>query len=183
MTNDLIQKLMVSKKIMDRHNEMPRGNQGIGSPIVEEFNVPNAQYNIPQEFISENTHHKTVNPSTPTTDRILNSKLPDEIKKLMIEHPISQPQSAGPVLSDDLVEAASRLMRTESKQNQPTQKQVSQNLDLNTIKSVVRETIEQVLRENGLMTESVSTSNETIKFQVGEHIFEGKVTKIKKIKK
>lgn len=182
MNNDLLQKLMISKQIMDRHNEMPRNQQGGGLPALEEFEAPKAQYNLPQEFITENK--VPTNPSVPTKDRILNSKLPDEIKKLMIEHPISQPQNSGTVLSDELVEAASRLMKKENKQSSsPTQKQVSSNVDINTIRSVVRETMEQVLKEHGLLNETVSESNEMIRFQVGEHIFEGKVTKIKKIKK
>ena len=51
------------------------------------------------------------------------------------------------------------------------------------IKDVIRETIEDVLKENGLLIESTSKTNEMIRFQVGEHIFEGRVTKIKKVKK
>ena len=49
------------------------------------------------------------------------------------------------------------------------------------LKSVIREVIEDVLRENGLITESETKSNETFKFRVGKHIFEGKLTRIKKI--
>ena len=49
----------------------------------------------------------------PTVDAIKNSKLPDEIKRLMMEHPIAQPSSpmGNTVLSDELIEKASRLMK------------------------------------------------------------------------
>jgi hypothetical protein len=51
------------------------------------------------------------------------------------------------------------------------------------VRQIVRETVEQVLGENGLLTEGSEKSNQVFNFRVGEHIFEGKVTKIKKIKK
>ena len=116
----------------------------------------------------------------------MSSKLPEEIKKLMIEHPIEQPTmgvNTNVGITDDLVERASRLMDTNPKQsineNKPTQ-QTSTSLD---IKSVIKETVKEVLKENGLLTESESKSNEQFKFRVGQHLFEGKITKIKKIPK
>jgi hypothetical protein len=192
--NDLIQKLMVSKKIMDRHNQMPRGNSSeidtssFSAPMVEQYEVPSASYNIPQEFLSE-TPVSRPTAQVPTKEKIINSKLPDEIKRLMLEHPIQQPNSmGGPTLSNDLVEAASRLMKQDKSYPQQT-KQQSKSLPTQSfnmseeIKNVIRETIEDVLKENGLLIESTSKTNEMIRFQVGEHIFEGKVTKIKKVKK
>jgi hypothetical protein len=106
----------------------------------------------------------------------------------MLEHPIQQPNNmGGPTLSNELVEAASRLMKQDKNFPQQTKQQSkplpTQQFDMNVIKSVIRETMEDILKENGLLIESTSKSNEQIKFQVGEHIFEGKVTKIKKIKR
>jgi hypothetical protein len=134
-------------------------------------------------------------------DRIASSKLPDEIKRLMMEHPIQQPtmgMSSGAVLSDDLVEKASRLMGTNAKgeqmlessprrqatQSQPQQQsQPSTSLSANQIKDIVRETVENVLKENGLLVESESRSDDQFKFRVGQHLFEGKVVKVKKMSK
>jgi hypothetical protein len=103
----------------------------------------------------------------------------------MIEHPIAQPNSmSGPTLSNELVEKASRLMGTTPIQenNQQQRRQTSNpNVNLDDIRSVVRETVEEVLKENGLLLESTSKSSETITFKVGKHVFEGKVTKIKKL--
>jgi hypothetical protein len=96
----------------------------------------------------------------PTKDRIMSSKLPDEIKRLMIEHPIAQPSSMGgsSVLSNDLIEKASRLMKNDvannvdpfKKQKQPIQEYTKPqntglNVDKNTLKDMIRETIEEVL--------------------------------------
>ena len=41
--------------------------------------------------------------------------------------------------------------------------------------------INNALKENGLLVESSEKSNEMFNFKVGKHIFEGRVTKIKKL--
>ena len=194
---DLIQKLMISKKIMEKHNEMGRnGNQssgGMSSPMVEDYQPIQATYNLPQEFLSEQEVAKPINNGPMTSDRILGSKLPDEIKKLMMEHPIQQPTMGvgSGTLSNELVEKASRLMRTNAKgelteNKQPQRQQQSQTttgINANEIRDIVRETVQDVLRENGLLTESETKSNEVFKFRVGQHIFEGKLVRVKKIAK
>ena len=192
MNNDLMQKLVVAKKIMDVHNGTPRGQaRNISMPELENFNSPPASYNIPQEYLSEAPQPmaQTSTPQLPTRDRILNSKLPNEIKQLMMEHPIEQPNMGGPTLSDDLVEAAARLMKTDARgnvketvhQRQPQGQNVS-GIDYSLLKSIVRDTITEVLTEKGLVAESTSKTKEPITFRVGQHVFEGFVTKIKKMK-
>lgn len=194
MNNDLMQKLMVAKQIMNVHDKKPRGGVGAGNfntPMVESFNSPPATYNIPQEFMSQPPQQMVQeNNNLPVKDKILNSKLPDHIKKLMIEHPIEQPNTNnGSVLSNELVEAASRLMKTDAAGKIPTQKSQPQqtqhqsnNFDINLLKSVIKETIEEVLTEKGMIAESTQKTKEQISFRVGQHVFEGVVTKIKKMK-
>jgi hypothetical protein len=182
----LMQKLMVSKAIMDRHNNIPRGNsEGVTSlPNIElqNFQMTDAKYNIPQEFMSENTVQRpTKNPSVPTVDAINNSKLPDAIKKLMIEHPIVPPQmQTGPTLSNELVEKASRLMR-DQKQNNIPPSQTQQQVNIPNLEKMVENAVRKVLKEEGLLTESEEKTSEVFTFKVGKHIFEGKVNKIKKL--
>jgi hypothetical protein len=193
--NELIRKLMVSKAIMEKHNEIPRtGNSSgaINSPMVESFNAPESKYNLPTEFLEESTPKKMVNTEVPTTDRIMSSKLPDEIKRLMIEHPItpSNPM-VGPTLSNDLIDKAARLMNVDASGKQtgetPNRKPQRQNVlesvsETSNIRSLLKEVIEEVLLENGILSESTQKTNDVFSFKVGKHIFEGKVTKIKKIK-
>ena len=203
---DLIQKLMISKQIMDKHNQTPRGGMpsmdSYSSPQVESYEPAGAKYNIPQEFLQESQQteqpYLSSIPKTPTMpqaitkDRVMSSKLPDEIKRLMIEHPIEQPTSmgGGATLSNDLVEKAARLMNTDARGNQvnqPKQRVQEQsqpqqsNFNMKELKSMLREVVEEVLQENGILSESEQKSNEVFSFKVGQHIFEGKVTKIKKI--
>jgi len=177
--NDLMQKLAISKKIMDKHNEVPRG-QSPGLSQVNE-NV-NANYNIPEGML---TSEKPVTNNNMNEGAIMSSKLPDEIKKLMLENPIVQPQMTGPTLSDELIEGASRLMNTQSKVESNDVIKESNNLR-QMIRDVVRDTVKDVVREEltnaGLISESSKNVSETLSLRVGKHIFEGKVLKIKKVK-
>jgi hypothetical protein len=75
---------------------------------------------VRQKFLTQvrKTGNKETAQQAPATNvnQIQNSKLPDEIKRLMLEHPIEQPQTQ-PVLSNELVEAAARLMKTDAAGN------------------------------------------------------------------
>jgi hypothetical protein len=200
--DNLIQKLMISKQIMDKHNQMPRSGDMIptsnyNTPEVESFEPVKGTYNIPQEYLQESQQisqpylstipTETKMPQPITTDRVMASKLPDAIKRLMIEHPIEVPNSmgGGTTLSNELVEKASRLMGTTPKTNQPVQNrqplQEQTSLpNVNQLKSLLREVVEEVLQENGILTESTQKSNEQFTFKVGKHIFEGKISKVRK---
>ena len=208
MTNELslMEKLAVSKKIMDAHNRIPTGGasssmSSYNTPSVENYEPVKGTYNIPQEFLQESQQidqpylssiPKTHTAPQPlTSDRVMASKLPDAIKKLMIEHPIEVPNSmgGGSVLSDELVEKAARLMNTDARVNQvnqpkqriqeqtPTQ---SPNFNMKQLKSMLREVVEEVLQENGILTESTEKANEMFTFKVGKHIFSGKISKVQK---
>jgi uncharacterized protein YneF (UPF0154 family) len=185
--SDLMQKLAISKAIMDRHNNIDRGQSSsspmnINQPSLDEFQTPRANYNLPQEFMSESKPISTEAPVN-TKDKILNSRLPDEIKKLMLENPIhvSNPLSpSSSVLSDELVEKASKLMGTKKPQ-QSLQSQ-GQNTSDSNLRQIMKEVVQEVLKENGLITESSSKTDEIMMIKVGKHLFEGKISRVKKLK-
>lgn len=197
--NNLMEKLALSKKIMERSDEIKRGDVRPTTPLVDDFDPVNAGYNIPQEYLSENVSPKMTDTTVvPTQDRIVNSKLPDEIKRLMIENPIEKPSMSGPTISNDIIEGAQRLMKKDSPNGQSNdqkqviqEKQTTSNVNMNDMKTmirdVVRDTVRDVVREElkqaGMIVESTQNSNETIQFKVGQHLFIGKVTKIKKLEK
>lgn len=197
---DLMQRLAVSKKIMEKTEGIQRGSVDqtrINQPVVENFQPVQGSYNIPQEFLPENSSPKGSYDTTKpmSEDRIKNSKLPDEIKKLMIEQPIVQPSSMGTTISDDIIEGAQRLMNMNSgKEERPqvvseSRIKPSNDINMNEIKSmirdVVRDTVRDVVREElmeaGMIAESTTDANEVIQFKVGKHVFVGKVTKVKKL--
>jgi len=171
MSTDLLEKLKISKAIMDKHDSMGRVNRG-ATPQLDNFDVPQAVYNIPQN-ISESNINITKPMGSPSVDAIQNSRLPDSIKKLMLEHPINTPEANTSVLSDELIEKASKLMGKKPEQPKPQGNDISQ---------AIEEAVRKVLKENGLLIESQETTNEIFSFRVGKHIFEGKITKIKKLK-
>jgi hypothetical protein len=205
--DDLMSKLVNAKAIMNAMDTKKGPSQGgFTQESIQQFDVPNAKYNIPQEFLQEQPSQQmqpylsqvprenTKPVGQPTVDAIKNSKLPDEIKRLMMEHPIAQPASAagGATLSDELVEKASRLMRGDSNnyipesatpktQKQSTPTQSNSQIDYKLIKKMIREAVDEALQENGLLTETSEKANEMLSFKVGKHVFEGKVTKIKKL--
>ena len=197
-------KLVNAKAIMNAMDTKPRTSQGGMPPtsLEQQFDVPTARYNIPQEFLQEQPSQQmqpylsqlprenTKPVGVPTLDAIKNSKLPDEIKKLMMENPISQPLQQNVTISDDLIERASRLMKQQGsyvpdsakpKTAQPQQSSNTSQVDYKLIKKMISDAINEALTENGLMVESTEKSNEMFTFRVGKHIFEGKVTKIKKV--
>lgn len=191
MTEDFIQKLMISKKIMDKHNEIPRGqtpsgiNENISPSQIELYSpepIP-AKYNIPPELISQPTPKPIVTTEN-TQEKIMKSKLPDAIKELMISHPIKQPESFNPTISDEILEKAARLMNENKGTNQVNTKSAPrQSQPMNgDIKKIIKETLEELLIEHGVISESETSTQEVFQFKVGKHIFEGRVTKIKKLK-
>ena len=121
----LMEKLALSKAIMDKADGIKSSNSmngGLPPTSLQQFDVPNAKYNIPSEFLQEGPSQQTQYLSSvprentkpvgnPTVDAIKNSKLPDEIKRLMMEHPIGQPQQQPTTISNELIEKASRLMK------------------------------------------------------------------------
>jgi hypothetical protein len=204
----LMEKLALSKAIMDKADGIKNSNsmngglpptslQQLNAP--ETFNVPTAKYNIPQEYLQESQitnqpylsqipRENTKPVGVPTLDAIKNSKLPDEIKRLMIENPIAQPQQQATTISDDLIERATRLMNTnkegytpESAKPKQVVEEQSSGIDYKLIQKMINEAVRSALKENGLIVESSEKANELFNFKVGKHIFEGRVTKIKKL--
>ena len=205
--SDLMQKLAMSnaRAIMGQ-TDSPRRMDSSPQSMVQEFDMPNVKYNIPQEFLQENPQQSsqpylsslpvenTKPVGVPTVDAIKNSKLPDEIKKLMMEHPIGQPaQQQTMTMSNELIEKSRRLMGNsdagylpESAKPKPppspsSQTQTNGGIDYKLIQKMINEAVTKSLKENGLITESSEKSNEIFSFKVGKHVFEGKVTKIKKL--
>jgi hypothetical protein len=72
-----------------------------------------------------------------------------------------------------------------------SEQRASNNINMSEMKSmirdVVRDTVRDVVREElkqaGMLVESTTNSNETIQFKVGQHLFIGKVNKVKKLEK
>ena len=205
--SDLMQKLAVAKKIMDKNINSPRNSSNGGLPLNENIN---ATYNIPDNILPQQPQQPQPQPQQPQPQQtynnngmasesaIQNSKLPDDIKRLMLENPITQPNSnGGQVLSNEIIEGAARLMGNNTPKpidvSQVPPNQLNETVRSNTdtelrqmIRDVVRDTVKDVIKEEltnaGLISESTKKTNEILSLRVGNHIFEGKVLKIRKVK-
>ncbi len=173
--SDLMQKLATAKKIMDIHNSTPRNNVS-STPVNENYNI-----NQP-ELVVENQPkilNSVIMNQEMSVDAIRNSKLPDEIKRLMMENPIAKPELNGPVLSDELIKGVTRLMGTQQPEKQKT---VNENIsNTESLREMLKDVVREVLMENGVISESSQKTNESISIRVGKHVFEGKISKVKKL--
>lgn len=188
-SNDLMQRLAQAKKVM---NKVDGGNFERGH--VNESML----LNDPEEYIQNSNvpMPSTKNITAPASvDKIQNSKLPDAIKRAMIENPIQQmPQiSLSETLDMDFVKGAKRLMEQEgasTKKAQPQQKQslatnAGGNMDMNAIAVLIENTVRKVMDEklNQILTASTTASiNENLVLKVGDSIFKGKITGVNKSK-
>jgi hypothetical protein len=189
-SNDLMKKLVQAKKVM---NKVDGGNYERGH-INEEalFSDPEdlmQNQSLPQQSATRPMGNASV-------DRINESKLPDAIKRAMIESPIPQMDqiSLTDTLDMDFVKGAKRLMEQEgvsTKKQQPRRQTTSQpvyessNIDMNAIALLIENTVRKVMDEklNQILTASTTSSiNENLVLKVGDSIFKGKITGVNKAK-
>jgi hypothetical protein len=186
-SNDLMQRLVQAKKIMGKvdSGNFERGNINENMLMSDPDNLMDQDYESTP--VSQSTPRQMVQA---TPDRIQNSKLPDAIKKAMIENPIHQ-ISLNDTLDMDFVKGAKRLMEQEGvqqKKTQPTMNQKSSpstNMDMNAIAVLIENTVRKVMDEklNQILTASTTSSiNENLVLKVGDSIFKGKITGVNKAK-
>ena len=125
--NDLMKKLVQAKKVM---NKVDGGNFERGH--VNESMLLSDPSELMEMQTPQQVNTRPVGGNM-NVDKIQNSKLPDAIKRAMIEHPIEQMQSISlnETLDMDFVKGAKRLMEQEgvsSKKSQPQQRQLHRNL-------------------------------------------------------
>jgi len=192
--NDFMMKLVQAKKVMNKveSGSFERGN--INENIIS---------STPEQLMSEKTEY-TSSPSrknlgTPSPDRINNSKLPDVIKKAMIEHPIPQ-ISLNDSIDMKFVDGARRIMEQEgmiSKKSNNNSNQTSKTFlsEANTadltakltpiIENIIRKTLDDIIDKklNQILTAQQTASiNENLVLKVGDSIFKGKITGVNKSK-
>jgi hypothetical protein len=183
--NDLMMKLVQAKKVMNKveTGSFERGNvnETVLRSDPEELS---AQYNQQPQVRQQEYQQSNVN-------RIMESKLPDAIKKAMIENPINQ-ISLTDSLDLNFVEKTKRLMESEGvSTKKSTNKQQSSSPSYNSsdlvpiIENIVRKTVTEILdaKLNQILTAQQTLSiNENLVLKVGDSIFKGKITGVNKSK-
>ena len=181
-SNDLMQRLAQAKKVM---NKVDGGNYERGHVNSEMLRSDPSELMEMQTPQQPNTRPVGDNMSI---DKIQNSKLPDAIKKAMMENPIQQ-ISLNDTLDMDFVKGAKRLMEQEGVATRPSaqskQTIVNNNIDMNAIAVLIENTVRKVMDEklNQILTASTTSSiNENLVLKVGDSIFKGKITGVNKAK-
>jgi hypothetical protein len=179
-SNDLMLKLVQAKKVMSKvdNGDYTKGNvnENILRADPEEVMSHHIEKPITQKQVTQ-----------PNIEKINNSKLPDVIKKAMIENPIPQ-ISLNETIDMDFVKGAKRLMEREglSKKSTETKQTVyHNNIDMNSLNIMIENTIRKVLDEklNQILTAQQTASiNENLVLKVGDSIFKGKITGVNKAK-
>lgn len=180
--NDLMHKLVQAKKVM---NKVDSGNFERGH-VNEQIlkSDPEDVANLQNVQPSQKPVNKHLN-----TEKINNSKLPDVIKKAMIENPIPQ-ITLNDNINMDFIQGAKKLMEREGLSKKPTQRlqennQAYSNIDMSSLSTLIENTIRKVLDEklNQILTaQQTATINENLVLKVGDSIFKGKITGVNKAK-
>jgi hypothetical protein len=188
-SNDLMSKLVQAKKLM---NKVDTGDFERGNIDESRLIAPSNDSEYLSESYEQNQPQVNTRPvGTPTADRIQQSKLPDAIKKAMIENPIPQ-ISLSDSLDMDFVKGAKRLMEQEGVQPKQTQKKQSpqptgnaSGVNMNALATLIENTVRKVMDEKLsqiLTAQQTSTINENLVLKVGDSIFKGKITGVNKAK-
>jgi hypothetical protein len=193
--NDLMAKLAKASKVMQKvqDGDFSRGN--VNESMLSDGYDDNGGYTqqqMPQQQMQQQQTPQQYNTPDFDVSKIQNSKLPDAIKKAMMENPISQ-ISLGETLDMDFVKGAKRLIEQENRANNPSKsnqqskpvQNVGGNIDMNAIAVLIENTVRKVMDEklNQILTASTTSSiNENLVLKVGDSIFKGKITGVNKSK-
>lgn len=177
MSNRLAEILSKSKAVMQKTEEnhgSTNMNSGGGNMFSsQEKEIPN----LTENYINNNRKTST-NSVAPQNGRYRNlekSKMPDFIKQAMIENPIDIPETPYHTFElDDVAELVNESVPTQQPMTQTTPK----NVDVNNIRQIVREEIEDVVRSVVEEYLDKSLVTEDIKIKIGDTIFGGKLKPI-----
>lgn len=189
----LMERLAKAKKVMDK---VDSGSYSTGNINTAALNQ-NFEYNPNSAEVIQESYSTPKNVNQPqqlTANKIQNSKLPDQIKKAMMDNPIPIPSIS---LNEnnfnmDFINGAKRLIEQDSvqqkKQVQPKSKALQENtpnIDMNSfsilIENVVRKVLDEKLNQI-LLANETKTVNESLVLKVGDSVFKGKITGVNSVK-
>lgn len=142
----------------------------------EEKEIPNLTEQFTQKYGNVN---KSVAPKGGHYPNMGKSKMPDAIKKAMMENPIDIPENPFSVGGFDL-EDVPELVEQPRQMVRETVETQTTNIDTDTIRQIVREEIEGVVRDVVGEYLDKSLVTEDIQIKVGETIFSGNLKPLPK---
>lgn len=192
----LQQSLINAKKVMNKvdSGNVTKGNISLPQGDINEAisQIPNNIPQLPNVNTDMASARKDLSPKASITEeKILNSKLPENIKKLMIENPIPDvPMGSSMGLSDDFLSGVKDAMSKQDIPTSTTQKRTvlesntptatKSKITKSSLKSIIKESVKELVNESVNMK---TDTNENFSFRVGDKIFYGKITSTKDVKK
>jgi len=183
MSNRLAEILSRSKAVMqatEQNHGSTNMNSGGGNMFSsEEKEIPN----LTENFINSRTsggNTKSVAPQNGRYRNLEKSKMPDFIKKAMVDEPIEIPETPYPTFSiDDVPELVNESMEYKEVETKPKQTKTT-NINENVIRKIVKEEMESVVRK--VIEEYLDKSlvTEDIQIRVGGTTFSGKLKPLPK---
>ena len=184
LKNILAKSKAVMKKTEENLGETKRSNSNTSyTNEYEEKEIPNLTEEFAQKYgITDGKLNMSVAPKNGRYPNMEKSKMPDAIKQAMMETPIDIPENPYSVGSFDLEDVPELVEQPKQVVRETTQRKTS-NIDADTIRKIVREEIEDVVRD--VVSEYLDKSlvTEDIQIKVGETIFSGNLKPLPKKKR
>ncbi len=180
--------LAKSKAIMKQTEENLGGSNTSNSNSnyvneSEEKEIPNLTEEFAQKYgIADGKLNRSVAPKGGKYPNMNKSKMPDAIKQAMMETPIDIPENPYSVGSFGLEDVPELVEQPKQVVRETTQKNTS-NINTDTIRQIVREEIEDVVRDVVGEYLDKSLVTEDIQIKVGETIFSGNLKPLPKKKR
>ncbi len=196
----LQQSLINAKKVMNKvaDGKFTKGNVNLSpSNITDSTGLMSQppQQSVPQPLptVDVNSGRQDLSPKANLTeDKINKSRLPDAIKKAMIDNPIPDiPFNGGGVgLSEEFLSGVQEQMSKQGLSSSSPQKipqQVPQQVTTQSTKKITSKNLKSIIKESvkELLNETIGLKKDTdenFQFRVGDKIFYGKITSSKTVK-
>lgn len=184
LKNILAKSKAIMKQTEENLGETKRNNSNTSyTNEYEEKEMPNLTEQFAQKYgITDGKLNMSVAPKNGRYPNMEKSKMPDAIKQAMMETPIDIPENPYSVGSFDLEDVPELIEQPKQVVRETTQRKTS-NIDVDTIRKIVREEIEDVVRD--VVSEYLDKSlvTEDIQIKVGETIFSGNLKPLPKKKR
>ena len=194
----LQQSLINAKRVMNKvdSGSFTKGESSLPSTqnTMPNINMESVQEHLPPAQPSFSSAPPNLKPKANLTEeKIKNSKLPDAIKRVMIDSPIPDIpfNGGGAGLSEEFLSGVKNQMTKQGIPVSETQQHSHQNLipplkntitkkiSSKNLKSIIKESVKELLDETIGFKKN---ADENFQFRVGDRIFYGKITSSKSVK-
>lgn len=184
LKNILAKSKAIMKQTEENLGETKRNNSNTSyTNEYDEKEMPNLTEQFAQKYgITDGKLNMSVAPKNGRYPNMEKSKMPDAIKQAMMETPIDIPENPFSVGSFDLEDVPELVEQPKQVVRETTQRKTS-NINTDTIRQIVREEIEDVVRDVVGEYLDKSLVTEDIQIKVGETIFSGNLKPLPKKRK